>query len=77
MLFRSNGEGILIQKSGVKYQGGFVDGREDGQGIQEDAEGNRYEGFFKGGKKDGPFVEKDKTGKVIRKGTYKEGRLTQ
>ena len=31
--------------------------------------------FFKQGKKNGPFVETDKNGKVIRKGTYKFGRL--
>ena len=41
----------------------------------EDKNGNRYEGFFKQGKKHGPFVETDKNGKVIRKGTYKMGRL--
>ena len=37
---------------------------------------NRYEGFFKQGKKDGPFVETDKNGKLVRKGTYKMGRLS-
>ena len=47
----------------------------EGTGIQEDKNGNRYEGFFKQGKKHGPFVETDKNGKVIRKGTYKMGRL--
>ena len=45
------------------------------ESVQEDKNGNRYEGFFKQGKKHGPFVETDKNGKVIRKGTYKMGRL--
>ncbi|MDU1636649.1 MAG: phosphatidylinositol-4-phosphate 5-kinase, partial [Bacteroides ovatus] len=54
---------------------GFVDGLEDGQGVQIDKDGNRFEGFFKQGKKNGPFVETDKDGKVIKKGTYKFGRL--
>ena len=60
---------------GTKYKGGFVNGMEEGNGIQEDKNGNRYEGFFKQGKKHGPFVETDKNGKVIKKGTYKMGRL--
>ena len=46
-----------------------------GQGVQIDKDGNRFDGFFKQGKKDGPFVETDKDGKVIKKGTYKFGRL--
>ena len=52
-----------------------MNGMEEGNGIQEDKNGNRYEGFFKQGKKHGPFVETDKNGKVIKKGTYKMGRL--
>ena len=60
---------------GAIIYGGFVNGMEEGNGIQEDKNGNRYEGFFKQGKKHGPFVETDKNGKVIKKGTYKMGRL--
>ena len=67
----------MIISSGVKYKGSFLNGLEDGKGVQEDKDGNRFDGFFKQGKKDGPFVEKDKDGKVIRKGTYKMGRLEQ
>ena len=48
---------------------------QEGNGVEEDKNGNRYEGFFKQGKKNGPFEETDKNGKVIRKGTYKFGRL--
>ena len=70
-----NGQGTLIMTDGTKYKGGFVNGMEEGNGIQEDKNGNRYEGFFKQGKKHGPFVETDKNGKVIKKGTYKMGRL--
>ena len=40
-----------------------------------DKDGNRYEGFFKQDVKDGPFIEKDSNGNVIRRGTYKLGRL--
>ena len=54
---------------------GKIDGLEEGQGVQIDKDGNRFDGFFKQGKKDGPFVETDKDGKVIKKGTYKFGRL--
>mgnify|MGYP002590515154 CR=1 FL=1 len=43
--------------------------------VQIDKDGNRFDGFFKQGKKNGPFVETDKDGKIIRKGTYKFGRL--
>ena len=70
-----NGQGTLIMTDGTKYKGGFVNGMEEGNGIQEDKNGNRYEGLFKQGKKHGPFVETDKNGKVIKKGTYKMGRL--
>ena len=59
----------------MQYKGGFVDGLEDGHGVLIDKDGNRFEGFFKQGKKHGPFVETDKDGKVIKKGTYKMGRL--
>ena len=59
----------------MQYKGGFVDGLEEGQVVQTDKDGNRFEGFFKQGKKNGPFVETDKDGKVIKKGTYKFGRL--
>ena len=61
---------------GTKYTGNFVNGLEEGQGVQEDKNGNRYEGTFKQGKKDGEFVEKDKNGNVIKKGTYKMGRIS-
>lgn len=70
-----NGQGTLKTVAGMQYKGGFVDGLEDGQGVQIDKDGNRFDGFFKQGKKNGPFVETDKDGKVIKKGTYKFGRL--
>ena len=70
-----NGEGTLKTVAGMQYKGGFVDGLEEGQGVQIDKDGNRFDGFFKQGKKNGPFVETDKDGKIIRKGTYKFGRL--
>jgi hypothetical protein len=70
-----NGEGLLILTTGVKYKGGFVNGLEDGKGIQETKDGIRFEGFFKQGQKNGPFVETDREGKVVRKGTYKMGKL--
>ena len=70
-----NGKGTLTLTNGTKYKGGFVNGMQEGNGVEEDKNGNRYEGFFKQGKKNGPFVETDKNGKVIRKGTYKFGRL--
>ena len=72
---RPNGQGTLKTVAGMQYKGGFVDGLEDGQGVQIDKDGNRFDGFFKQGKKNGPFVETDKDGKVIKKGTYKFGRL--
>lgn len=58
----------------MQYKGGFVDGLEEGQGVQTDKDGNRFEGFSNR-EKNGPFVETDKDGKVIKKGTYKFGRL--
>ena len=61
---------------GSQYKGGFVDGLEEGNGVQTDKNGGRYEGSFKQGKKDGPFVETDKYGRIVRRGTYKMGRIS-
>jgi len=60
-----------------KYKGGFVDGLEDGQGVQIDKEWlNRFtRAFLKPGKKNGLLWKQIKDGKVIKKGTYKFGRL--
>ena len=57
--------------------GHFSRGREDGEGTLLTKDGTRFEGFFKQGKKDGPFVEMDSNGNVIRKGTFKNGRLLE
>ena len=54
-----------------------MDGLEEGNGVQIKKDGTRFEGFFKQGKKHGPFVETDAKGNVIRKGTYKMGRLVE
>lgn len=43
--------------------------------IEKD--GTRFEGFFKQGKKDGPFVEMDANGNIVRKGTFRYGRLLE
>ena len=59
----------------MTYTGGFVNGLEDGPGVQTDKDGNRFEGSFKQGKKNGPFIELDKDGNILRKGTYKMGRV--
>ena len=74
---RQEGTGVLILEDGTKYKGGFKDGLEDGKGVRQEPDGTRYEGFFRRGKKDGPFVEFDKDGKLLRRGTYKNGYLDQ
>ena len=64
-----------MNADGSMYKGHFAKGKKDGQGTLIDKDGNRYEGFFKQDVKDGPFIEKDSNGNVIRRGTYKLGRL--
>ena len=71
------GEGTLRTTDGSVYTGHFSRGREDGEGTLLTKDGTRFEGFFKQGKKDGPFVEMDSNGNVIRKGTFKNGRLLE
>ena len=71
----AEGEGTLRTADGSIYSGNFLNGKEDGKGTIIDKDGNRFEGFFKQGKKDGPFIETDPNGKVIRKGTFRYGRL--
>ena len=70
-----NGQGTLILTDGTKYKGGFVNGLEEEAACRK-IERKPPKLFFKQGKKDGPFVETDKNGKLIRKGTYKMGRLS-
>ena len=73
----AEGEGTLRTTDGSVYTGHFSRGREDGEGTLLTKDGTRFEGFFKQGKKDGPFVEMDSNGNVIRKGTFKNGRLLE
>ena len=62
---------------GSVYTGQFVRGHEEGQGTLVSTDGTRFEGFFKRGQKDGPFIEKDTNGNVVRKGTFRNGRLLE
>ena len=62
---------------GSIYTGSFVRGKEEGKGTLIGKDGTRFEGFFKQGKKDGPFVETDASGKVLRQGTFRYGRLLE
>ena len=62
---------------GTVYTGGFVNGREEGKGILVTKDGTRFEGFFKQGEKDGPFVETNAEGKIIRQGTFRNGKLLE
>ena len=65
-----HGRGVYQWGAGDRYEGDFAENRFNGQGT-------RFEGFFKQGQKNGPFVESDAQGNVIRKGTYKMGRLAE
>ena len=62
---------------GSVYTGSFVCGKEEGKGVLIEKDGTRFEGFFKQGKKDGSFVEMDANGNIVRKGTFRYGRLFQ
>ena len=73
----ADGEGILKMSDGTVYTGGFVNGREEGKGILVTKDGTRFEGFFKQGEKDGPFVETNAEGKIIRQGTFRNGKLLE
>ena len=72
-----DGEGILRLSSGEKVKGTFSQGKKNGKFIEVQKDGSRFEGYYKNGEKDGPFVERDANGNVTRKGTYKNGRVTQ
>ena len=71
----AEGKGKLKMTDGSVYTGDFVRGKEHGKGVLTEKDGTVFEGEFKNGKKDGEFIEKDAGGKVIRKGTFKNGRL--
>ncbi|MDR0977150.1 MAG: phosphatidylinositol-4-phosphate 5-kinase, partial [Prevotellaceae bacterium] len=70
-----NGQGTLTMTDGSHYTGHFVDGMEDGKGVLTDKDGTRYDGTFKQGQRNGAFVETDKNGTVIRRSSYRMGRL--
>lgn len=66
-----------VPVDGSVYTGSFVRGKEEGKGVLIEKDGTRFEGFFKQGKKDGPFVEMDANGNIVRKGTFRYGRLLE
>ena len=66
-----------VSLTGSVYTGSFVRGKEEGKGVLIEKDGTRFEGFFKQGKKDGPFVEMDANGNIVRKGTFRYGRLLE
>ena len=74
---KMNGQGILRLASGLKFKGSFKDGFKNGPCVEEDKDGLRFEGSYKDGVKDGPFVEKDRNGNVVRKGTYRNGKIIE
>ena len=71
----AEGTGKLFMTDGSVYEGSFERGKEHGKGVIKEKDGTVFEGEFKNGKKDGDFVEKDASGKIIRTGTFKNGRL--
>lgn len=48
-----NGKGLLIESTGDRYEGEFLDGKRHGKGIYTGVKGNRYEGDFRDGKRHG------------------------
>lgn len=73
----AEGEGVLRMQDGSVYTGHFSKGKEEGKGTIVTKDGVRFEGFFKQGKKDGPFIETDSNGRIIRQGTFRNGRLLE
>lgn len=47
---KMSGKGVIILKSGDRYEGDFLNDYRDGKGVQVSKDGSRYEGEFKQGK---------------------------
>ena len=70
-----DGEGVLRMADGSKFKGQFKNGMKNGKCVEEDANGVRFEGYYENDLRNGAFVEKDKNGSIIRRGTYRRGKL--
>ena len=61
-IVKKNGKGIIIYKSGNKYDGYWEEGKKSGKGIYYFKNGDFFKGEWKNGKKNGKgiFYYKDK-----------------
>ena len=65
----------LTYSDGSIYVGQTKDGKPNGQGTYTWPDGRKYVGQFNDGKVNGQGTLYDNKGKVIEKGTYRDGKL--
>ena len=70
-----NGKGEEHFSNGDKYEGEFKNGKKHGNGVfvYREQNGVIYKGIWKNGCMEGNGVFEDETGKVVKKGCYKNG----
>ena len=64
-----------IMKDGSKFRGKFKNGLKNGDAVEVNKEGIRFEGSYLNDMRDGNFTERDRNGQIIRRGTYRNGRI--
>lgn len=69
-----NGEGVAVLKNGVRYEGGFKDGKSHGQGTIIFPNGDRYTGMMADGRINGKGTYRYANGNKYV-GSFKNGRM--
>ncbi len=67
------GRGTAVVPGGDKYSGDFYNGYMHGRGVLTFYDGARYEGGFSYGKMEGSGALYDRYGKLVFRGTFKNG----
>jgi hypothetical protein len=72
-----NGEGEIFYSPGITYSGQFVNGIREGRGTQIHFDGSKYIGKFKNDTFEGNGVLYSKSGQIISKGQFKNGKFIE
>jgi hypothetical protein len=70
-------KGFYTYANGDRYEGDFVDGKQNGKGIYTWGSGDRYEGDVIIGKPNGYGTLYSSNGNIIHRGQWSDGRFVE